>query len=259
MCLRRLIQFAMVCLWAVAGQAMAQSGVLSQTPAPPASQAPAILSLSPVLVDVSAPAQSSTVRVYNDADRPVTLQVRVFRWTQQDGQDVLEPTADVVGSPPFVTLEPGIENLIRVVRIATAPLQGEESYRLVIDQLPDPEDATGGVGFILRFSIPVFFSATNAPAAAPVWSVVPTEGGYVVTVQNEGGRRLQVSNLTLASDSGTPLAEQAGLVGYVLPRSEVSWFVPDVAEGLTVLTNVATLSVTHEAGRLDATVSISQD
>jgi P pilus assembly chaperone PapD len=72
----------------------------------------------------------------NDEDTEVTVQTRVLRWSQNAGKETLEPTPDVVASPPAVTLAPGADYVVRVVRVSKQPVHGEESYRVIVDQLP---------------------------------------------------------------------------------------------------------------------------
>ena len=191
----------------------------------------ASLRVAPVVLDLRAPTAASTIRIWNDARRPINVQVRVFRWVQQNGEDAYEATNDVVASPPITTLQPGGENLVRIVRTSKRPVDGEESYRLVVDELPDPSRrAANTVVMVVRHSIPVFFANPEAQGAAPSWTVQQRRGGYVVTVRNRGSQRLRISNLALSS-GGATLAQQDGLVGYVLGNSSASWFVPGTGRG----------------------------
>ena len=99
----------------------------------------ASLQVTPILVDVAADtAAATTVTLKNGSNKPVNTQLRVFRWTQVNGQDQYAETTDVAVSPPMVTMRPNGEYVIRVVRTNRAPIRGEESYRLVADELPDP-------------------------------------------------------------------------------------------------------------------------
>jgi fimbrial chaperone protein len=119
----------------------------------------AALRVSPITLDLKASSPTGTVRVWEDGLRPVKVQVRVFRWTKVNGKDRLDPTTDVVASPPITTLKPGTENSIRVVRVSKKPIVGTESYRLLIDQLPDAgRKKAGQVSVMIRHSIPVRFT-----------------------------------------------------------------------------------------------------
>lgn len=119
----------------------------------------ASLRVAPISLKLSAQHASGTVRVWNDDRTPIQVQVRVFKWTVVDGRDVLEPTRDVVASPPMTSLAPGAENLIRIVRVSGRPIGPAEAYRLLIDELPQPnKQRAGTVNVLVRHAIPVTFS-----------------------------------------------------------------------------------------------------
>lgn len=80
----------------------------------------ASLRVAPVLLDLKAPTAASSLRIWNDAKTPINVQVRIFRWTQKNGQDVYTAAQDVVASPPMTQLKGGAENLIRIVRLSKA-------------------------------------------------------------------------------------------------------------------------------------------
>ena len=118
----------------------------------------ASLRVAPIKLEVAAGAATTTLHVWNTDKAAVKIQVRVYRWTRKNGEDVLTPTKDVVVSPPISTLKPGGENLIRIVRIAKTPVTGREAYRVLVDQLPDPKAMKAGVVSVLvRHAIPLFF------------------------------------------------------------------------------------------------------
>ncbi|RUV68975.1 MAG: molecular chaperone [Mesorhizobium sp.] len=216
----------------------------------------ASLRVAPVVLDLRAPTAASTIRIWNDARRPINVQVRVLRWTQQNGEDTYQTTNDVVASPPITTLRPGGENLVRIVRTSKRPVDGEESYRLVVDELPDPSRRVAGtVVLVVRHSIPVFFATTDAPGASPSWSVQQRRGGYLVTVRNRGSMRLKISNLALSS-GGRAVARREGLVGYALGNSTAKWFVPATGRGRPSGGSVS-ISADSEAGRFDATARLT--
>jgi fimbrial chaperone protein len=230
--LRLLVASATLCVWMAATSEAAS------------------LRVAPVILDLTAPTAASSVRVWNDAERPINVQIRVFRWSQSGGEDRLEPTTDVVASPPITTLQPGSENLVRIVRTTKRPVEGEESYRLLVDELPQPGERTAGtVVLVVRYSLPVFFAAPEAAGAEVSWSVRRQDGGFLVTAQNSGTERLRVSNLEL---SGGAAGRRDGLVGYVLGDSSMSWFVP----GSGGSGGSVTISADGEAGRFNATARL---
>ena len=65
------------------------------------------LRVQPVLLELDAPAAAATLTLRNDEDAEIAVQTRVFIWRQSGGAETLEPTTDVVASPPTVKLAPG--------------------------------------------------------------------------------------------------------------------------------------------------------
>lgn len=130
--------------------------LVSLTTAAPASS----LRVSPIGLTIQPGSATASIRVWNNDKRPLGVQVRVFRSKTVDGEEWLEPTRDVVASPPITTLSPGSENLVRIVRTAKTSVGDGERYRLLVDELPDPERRKAGtINVLVRHSIPVRFEA----------------------------------------------------------------------------------------------------
>ncbi|NNU60871.1 molecular chaperone [Ochrobactrum soli] len=179
------------------------------------------------MIDLSAQTAASNIRIWNDAKRPINVQARIYRWSQSNGADTYAEATDVVVSPPISQLKPGSENIVRIVRTSKSPVKAEESYRLIVDELPYiAQRRSGTLNLVIRHSIPVFFSQPGTPDANPSWSVQRQSGGYRVTVNNTGNKRLRVFDLALQGAGGRAVAQRKGLVGYVLGQSSASWFIP---------------------------------
>ena len=163
----------------------------------------------------------------------------------------LEPTGAVVASPPATALAPGANYVIRVVRVSKAPPTGEESYRVIVDELPDAaRKKSGTVSLVLRYSIPVFFRSPDASQAKMSWSVSGKEGSMVLTAKNAGNTRLRLSDLRLMQ-GGRKLAVRPGLVGYVLGGATMQWPIRGKLSGGSVV-----LQAQGDSGSIDAKVAI---
>src|SRR2546421_7291176 len=185
------------------------------------------LQVEPVLVDITAPGAASTVTLRNEGTTPIDAQIRVYRWSIVNGKEKLDPTDDVVASPPSVTLTPKGQYIARIVRVSKQPVVGEESYRLLVDQLPDlSQQRNGAVNLMVRYSIPVFFGAPNKKNPTVAWSVATSGDKVTLTAHNSGDRRLRISALSLRDGSGKSLSFGSGLAGYALGQSAVSWTGP---------------------------------
>jgi fimbrial chaperone protein len=186
----------------------------------------AALRVEPVLVEVFAPGAAAALTLHNGDASEVNVQIRVFRWSQANGKETLEPTADVAISPPAAKLAPHGEQVVRIVRVGKQPLQTEESYRIFVDQLPRYEGKSRGtVNLLVRQSIPAFFSPSPGREPSLAWSLVHDGGKLVLSARNAGPRRARISSLTLTA-AGKSVSFGNGLVGYALADSTMSWVVP---------------------------------
>lgn len=182
------------------------------------------LEISPVNIEVSAPGAASTVTLNNEGSDVINAQIRVFKWIQADGQDQLVPTKDVVASPPAIKLGAGKTGVIRIVRLSKTPATTEETYRLIVDEVPKaPKASQAGVGFAVRYSVPVFFSAAVTDGELN-WKASIMKGQLRLMANNSGGRRVRLADLKIVN-GGQTLNIGQGLAGYVLGQSSKQWLV----------------------------------
>lgn len=210
------------------------------------------LRVSPTSVSLVAPDAAAALALTNDSDRSVNVQIRVFRWTQPDGVEELAPTREVVASPPAVRLPPGGKTAVRLVRVARTPVVGEESYRIVIDEIPDPaQRRNGSVAFVMRYSLPAFFVSPSAAPAALEWSMGGDRGPAELVGVNRGERHVRLSDLSVTDGLGRTISLGEGLVGYVLGGSKRLWSI----RGRGLSGGSVAVSAMSEAGRIDAVTS----
>lgn len=177
-------------------------------------------------VSVTIPERSGVVWLNNEGDGPLRAQVRVFRWTQAHGEDVLAETTDVVASPPFAEIAPGTQQVIRLVRLggaAVAMTTCEQTYRIIVDELPAAEQpASTGLQYVVRYSVPVYLTNPACQAQAPVlnWRIEPAGATAMLVVSNAGQFHAQLANVTFVDRMGHRTEITGGLLGYVLPGGE---------------------------------------
>ncbi|HUD27903.1 MAG TPA: fimbria/pilus periplasmic chaperone [Novosphingobium sp.] len=158
------------------------------------------LSVMPVRVDVAAGRRFCSVTLGNDTDRPMTVQVRAFAWTRdENGADILGPDGGLVVNPSIATIAPGTTRLVRCSLPAGDPAaQAEQQWRLIVDQLPDPDfSEPGTVQTLLRISLPVFRAGDKA---APRLSATVSQG--TLRLSNAGTRHVKALALTLRGVGG---------------------------------------------------------
>jgi fimbrial chaperone protein len=200
------------------------------------------LSVTPTQLEFRAGDSVQAIWLSNTGDAPLRAQLRVFAWQQPDGSDQLTPSRDLMVSPPMFTIAPGTQQLVRVVRMGgTAAGAGERSYRLLIDEVPDPAaPKKTTLDFVLRYSVPVF---AGGDGSAPVLAWQLERGGTQPQLRtgNSGRSRAQVADLVLLDASGATVFEHSGLVGYVLPGVNTLWpftLPPAAAQATTIQARV---------------------
>lgn len=213
------------------------------------------LRVEPVLLEMNAPAAAGSLTLRNDEDIAVAVQTRVFRWSQVDGKEILEPTTEVVASPPAVTLTPGAEYVVRVVRVTKQPVRGEESYRVIVDQLPNLQrQQVRAVNLLIRQSIPVFFRARQLNVSNVSWSLAYLGDKLVIVATNSGDERLRIASLSLRDAAGRTISFGKGLVGYALGQSSMRWEAPEPPRGFGAGGSVSIAAETDK-GPIRAAVS----
>jgi fimbrial chaperone protein len=212
------------------------------------------LQVSPVNVEVFAPAAAAVIKARNDGARPLTVQIRVYRWSQDGGRERMEQTTDVVASPPMAKIPPAGEYTIRVVRLDKLPNKTEESFRLVVDEIPDRMgERSGAVNLVVRQSIPVFFRPMQAGRPNIDWTIERRAGEQHLVAVNHGDRRLRLAKVVLRDRSGTTVSFGNGLTGYVLAKSSMSW--PFPAGSSLGTRGVIELSALTDLGPMNASIA----
>ncbi|WP_184364104.1 molecular chaperone [Rhizobium sp. BK602] len=215
----------------------------------------ASLRVAPTNLELIAPDSAGVLNLTNDGDHPINVQVRVFKWSQTGGIERLEPTTTVVASPPATKIGPNGEYVVRVVRTSKAPVRAEETYRVIVDELPDPSRAKAGtVTLIMRHSIPVFFRDAGAKAADVSWNLSQQGGSLLLTGKNNGDSRFRLSNVTI-KQGAAKIGGRNGLVGYVLGGATMQW---PVGSAKSLSGGTITLQGQSDLGPFNANIAVTK-
>lgn len=184
--------------------------------------------VSPVRATLSTSQSVSAHTLTNSGRESAMLQVEIMAWTQQDGKDVYIPSRDIIASPPIVTVPAGGSQMIRVGLRRTPDPQRELTYRMYVQEVPQPS-ANGfqGLQVALRIGIPVFIAPNVAQPPDLAWQIYRNaEGQLEVGLKNSGNTHVQVFNLKLARSDNTELVTQKTAT-YVLSGQSRNWHIKD--------------------------------
>lgn len=208
-------------------------------------EAAASLLIWPIDPKIDGPRRATAIWLQNQGREPVLMQVRVFRWTQPDGQDSHAAQQQLVASPPFARIEPGQRQMIRLTelpgaRTQNSPEGAERAYRVLLDEVPAPQAAdkaaAARIGFRMRYSLPLFVTdGAGAPQPGPAFAglrcrIVTDGGARALAFTNDGSRHVRLSDVAL-DGADRQLAVGSGLLGYVLPGARVVRPMPADASG----------------------------
>ena len=186
----------------------------------------ASFSISPVRVELSPQEATVAITVTNTGEDPASIQLRVFSWHQEANEDRLEPTRDLIATPPLFTIAPGESQIVRVGLRRPPQSAREVSFRAVFEEIPGPPPPQGGpaLRINLRISIPVFYAPREDLKPALDWTLARTAPDKLrLTVRNSGGASAQLGDFAFARP-GSPAAFAAQKnFAYVLPGAERSF------------------------------------
>jgi len=198
------------------------------------------LQISPVSISFQPGQNAAGIQLQNNGDTPLYGQVRVYAWDQRDGIDALTPTTQLVASPPIIEIAGKSAQTIRLVRRAgtpvgnpSAPGGGEQTYRILIDELPRGDPQQGNVAIRLQYSVPAFVLPSDTQAAPQLeWSTFQRAGAWHLRARNTGALHAQIGATSVTVGSRDVVLSK-GLLGYALPGRTREWALPaDVAGAL---------------------------
>jgi fimbrial chaperone protein len=208
------------------------------------------LEVAPVRIEMPPGKTTTTIVVTNRGKQTTAIQVRAYAWSQSNNTDQLEPTKDVLVSPPIADVQAGQTQLIRVLLRKPAGAM-EDTYRLLVDQIP-PVGSDSGIRIALRLSLPIFVSPARKAASDLEWRLVSSDGAEAELIaRNRGARHVRLANLSLAGPPGTQLQLPSIAAFYVLPGAERRWRVTGKMTGLRPGASLRLTGASDE-GRIEA-------
>lgn len=164
------------------------------------------MGVSPIRIDLGASQRTGAVTISNDDDKPLRVQVRLMRWEQTpEGKDVYTESDDLIYHPRFFTVESKGQRLVRV-GLRTPAAATEQTYRLFIEELPQPaeagQDGVVRVAIAMRFGIPVFSLPSQQDLRIELLERRISKGVLTLKVRNPGNTHFRLQDITVTDGSG---------------------------------------------------------
>ena len=217
------------------------------------------LTVTPIRIELSSTQRSVALTVRNDGNQPTVVQAQLVAWSQADNDDRLEPTTDILASPPIFTVAPGASQILRVALRRAPDAARERSYRILVTEVPGkPQPGFTGAQFALKISLPIFVDASGAKTSPQLeWSGVRTaKGELALTAVNTGAKHIQVQAIEVTRAGSDPDARFAGL-WYILPGQRQTVTIKP-GDGHTIAADRVRIKAETDAGPLAADVVLEQ-
>lgn len=213
--------------------------------------------VSPIRVELSAARPSMALSVQNDSDESLVIQAQSVAWSQSDGEDVYDHTADLIVTPAIFTVPPRSSQVVRVGLRRPVISASEISYRLALQEIVGPtQEAVDGVQMLLRIVLPVFVKPAGPVAANLKWEArLSADNRLTIGTQNQGNAHIQIYSYKLLDvDSKRPLATQP-TPAYVLPGQGMHWELKPETK-LPVTAGKLRLVASTDADEIDAEIAL---
>jgi fimbrial chaperone protein len=178
---------------------------------------------SPVTFNLSPNKPMSILRLTNNGESDLRLQVHAMKWGTDGYNETQVDTDDIILNPPVFMLKPGQQQFMRFGLRSVVPPGKEQSYRLIVDEIPDETSVGKSVGIrtALRVSIPVFIAPVQKDARV-TWHLIRKENRYVLVCDNSGNTHLKINGFIVANDKGMPVVRNSD-PAYIMPEQRKEW------------------------------------
>ena len=153
--------------------------------------------ISPVRIQFDDGTRTTSVRITNDGNERVTIQLNVREWSQDDkGTDVYKKTEDIVFFPRIVTIEKSEERIIRIGYQGQERAATEKTYRLFLEELPVGEPGETALKFALNIVVPIYVNPLKEMKKPSIEKIQFSSGHLSVKVKNSGNVHFLIGKVT---------------------------------------------------------------
>lgn len=150
----------------------------------------------PTKLFLSAKKKTEVLKVKNEGDDKVTVQVEAMKWVQgEGGKDMYESTEDIAFFPKIFTVEKGKEWVLRVGSKDQKATDKELSYRVFLQEIPVSRPGESQLRLALRLSIPVFIKPVKEVKEWAIEKAELSENMLVIKIKNGGNCHITVGKM----------------------------------------------------------------
>jgi fimbrial chaperone protein len=154
--------------------------------------------VTPIRIELDKNAKSGVVTILNEGTEKLNVQMKAMEWTQDsEGKDVYTETEDLIFFPKIMTIEPKEDRILRA-GIKIPAVAKEKTYRLFVEEIPEPKKSEGvNVAIAIRFGVPIFVKPLKAEPKGEIQKVELAKGVVSATVKNTGNVHFMINSVNI--------------------------------------------------------------
>lgn len=153
----------------------------------------------PILLEFDQKTRSGVITLYNEGESKVSLQINSMVWSQDsDGKDQYQDDTELIFFPRLLSIEPGTSSVLRVgLQIPATAV--EKTYRLFIEEIPEPRKADQGatIAIALRFGVPIYAAPLKSEPRGEFVEAVLSKGTVTTVIKNTGNVHFRIQTVQL--------------------------------------------------------------
>ncbi len=154
--------------------------------------------VTPIRLDFDRGTKSGVITIVNEGGDKLNVQMKAFEWTQNaDGKDQYSETNDIIFFPRIMTLEKSEEKILRAgIKIPASTK--EKTYRLFIEEIPEPKKAEGvNVAITIRFGVPIFVKPLKEEVKGEIEKMDFSKGVLSALIKNIGNTHFIIHSVDI--------------------------------------------------------------
>ena len=150
----------------------------------------------PVRIYLDARSKTAVVRIINDGDDKLTLQLEAKSWRQDDaGKDIYGETGEIIFFPKIAEIEKGGERIVRVGYNGRQEGR-EKTYRLYLQELPLKKPGEkSALTFAVTMALPIYVAPEKVKTDWAASQAGLSEERLRVKVTNGGNEHITVNKI----------------------------------------------------------------
>ena len=153
----------------------------------------------PILLEFDQKTRSGVITLHNEGENKVSLQINSMAWSQDSaGKDQYLDDAELIFFPRLLTIEPGKSQVLRVgLQIPATAV--EKTYRLFIEEIPEPRKAEQGatIAIALRFGVPIYAAPLMSEVRGEFAEATLAKGTVATVIKNSGNVHFRIQSVQL--------------------------------------------------------------